>query len=512
MSASSEYARTLASLSGDYQDRRSRLAQQQAEIAAQTARQRGALIGGTLASLGQIPGQIMQQREHDQDRDLKRQQIQAGIETERTQQAHIQQQMAAGPKPPDPLDVQKANVEKLKLGAQILKSATPENWSLVKEFLVNSITGPDTANQYPDTFDPEFVKVHSAIAEEGAQKAAEYFERDPSKDIVNRVTGEVTRAGVPKPATIPNDPNPTEASLALKAAGGDTMSAKALNILRQQHPGQSGAASPVPTLGASIPDVPPGQTNDAFLASLPENVSGKVKALVEGRLALPTRFAKGDTYWQGLLDAAVKYDPTFDAANYNARNKARMDLTSPSGTGGKTINSLNTALQHAGKLSDLIEKLDNYESPLANAVVNPIRKATGHTEVTNFNAVAPQLMKEIERAWRGTGGSTADIQSLIASIGQNLGKQQQREALAAFVDLVNGKLDATQQQRDNIMGAAASGIPILFEQNKPIIDKIHQRASGASDSSSTADKVGDVKTFPNGKKGRWDGQGWELVQ
>jgi len=24
--------------------------------------------------------------------------------------------------------------------------------------------------------------------------------------------------------------------------------------------------------------------------------------------------------------------------------------------------------------------------------------------------------------------------------------------------------------------------------------------------------VGTVKTFPNGKKGKWDGQGWEAIQ
>ena len=28
----------------------------------------------------------------------------------------------------------------------------------------------------------------------------------------------------------------------------------------------------------------------------------------------------------------------------------------------------------------------------------------------------------------------------------------------------------------------------------------------------TGPKVGDIKTFPNGNKGRWDGKGWELVK
>lgn len=219
-------------------------------------------------------------------------------------------------------------------------------------------------------------------------------------------------------------------------------------------------------------------TGDDFLKTLPANIQSEVKAYAEGRRPFPSGMALKSPYFQSLIQLVGQYDPTFDAANYNARNKARTDLTSPNGQGAKTINALNTVLQHAGKLSDLIEKLDNYESPIGNAIVNPLRKATGNTAVTNYNAVAPQVMKEIERAWRGTGGSAGEIKDLIASLSVNLGKQQQREGLQQLMELVKGKLDATQTQRDNIMGPAASSIPILFDQNKGIIDKITQRAGG----------------------------------
>jgi hypothetical protein len=280
-------------------------------------------------------------------------------------------------------------------------------------------------------------------------------------------------------------------------------------------------AGPVGTVGANIPDVQPGQTNEDFLKVLPPETAAKVKMLVEGRLSLPTRFAKGDTYWQGLLDAAAKYDPSFDQANYNARSKARQDLTSPSGTGGKTINAMNTALQHAGRLSDLIEKLDNYDTPIANAVVNPLRSAAGSTSVTNFNAVAPQLMKEIERAWRGSGGSSGEIQDLIKSIGPNMGKQQQREALAQFVELLQGKLDSTTQQRDAIMGPAGASIPVLFKNNEGVMDKILSRAGGSSaapPAALPAVPAGMIRAFdPNGqphlaKQGTPLPAGWTLAK
>lgn len=222
-----------------------------------------------------------------------------------------------------------------------------------------------------------------------------------------------------------------------------------------------------------------GPHGEDFLKSLPAGIASEVKAYAEGKRPFPAGFALKSPYFQSMIQMVGQYDPTFDAANYNARNKTRMDLESPSGTGGKTISALNTAVQHAGKLSDLIEKLDNSEIPLANAVMNPVRSAFGKTEVTNFKAVAPQLMKEIERVWRGTGGSTADIQELIDSISKNAGKQQQREALDQFVGLMEGKLDALTSQRDAALGPlAGKSIPILFEQNKPIIETIRQRAAG----------------------------------
>lgn len=221
-----------------------------------------------------------------------------------------------------------------------------------------------------------------------------------------------------------------------------------------------------------------------FLKSLAPPVASEIKAYAEGRRPFPTGMSYAKL--QPLIALVGQYDPTFDAANYNARNKARTDLTNPSGTGGKTINALNTAIQHLGKLSDLIEELDNTEIPILNAGRNIARNAVGSTKVTNFNVVAPQTMKEVERAWRGAGGSAGEIEALIQSLGPNLGRQQQREALEQFVELAAGKLDATAQQRDNIMGAAASDIPVLFDQNKAIIEKIAKRAKGDTTISVTA--------------------------
>ncbi len=239
--------------------------------------------------------------------------------------------------------------------------------------------------------------------------------------------------------------------------------------------------APIPPVAAPLDSSGQPITGDALLKTFPAAKQKVLTAIIEGRQALPSGTALKDPYWKDLLESANLVDPSFDTVNYNARNKAYTDLSSPSGTGGKSINALNTAAQHISKLSDLVEKLDNFDIPMLNRVRNPVEREFGSTKVTNFDAVQPQAMKEIERLWRGAGGSAGEIDKLKESLGPNMGKQQQREALAEFADLMLGKLDATRSQRDSALGPIASKrVPVLFDQNKATLSKIFERAGKAA--------------------------------
>jgi hypothetical protein len=244
----------------------------------------------------------------------------------------------------------------------------------------------------------------------------------------------------------------------------------------------TGSAAQAPAAGSApsgTPGAAPGQglSGDAFLKTLPTGLGLQVKSYAEGRQAFPTGFALKAPYFQQMLQAVGQYDPSFDAINYNARNKLYSDLTSTNGKGGKAIGALNTAAQHLGRLSDAVEAEGNTNYPMLNAVENPTRTAFGSTKVTDFNAVQPQAMKEIESLWRSQGGSQKDIDELKASLGPNMGLQQQRSALAVFADLMGGKLDSLQGQRDSGLGPVASQrVPILYNKSRPAMLNVYQRA------------------------------------
>src|SRR6185437_3308792 len=93
----------------------------------------------------------------------------------------------------------------------------------------------------------------------------------------------------------------------------------------------AGIASGQP-VGAGTPATPgaPPIMGDPFLQTLQPATGAMVKALAEGRMALPSGFALRSAYWQNILRDLAQYDPGFDLANPAARVQTRKQFTSGS--------------------------------------------------------------------------------------------------------------------------------------------------------------------------------------
>lgn len=319
-------------------------------------------------------------------------------------------------------------------------------------------------------------------------------ERDPNKEV-RGPNGELISAAAPKEKPVLTlDQQIAQAGRPV-SAGGDTVELKRLLKIKSDEAaatrapgapvkvmgtdGVSRWARPESAIGARTDGegglVPPGAsslTGEEFLKALPPALATQIRKLADGSQPFPTGMSMAKM--QPLIQAVGQYDPTFDAGSYQARAKLRAELAKPT----SIINAMNTALQHVGTLSDKIEELGNSDVPSYNAIANPIRTAFGGTGVTNFDAVQPQAMKEIERLWRGSGGSAGEIDALKESLSSGMGRQQQVEALNEFASLIEGKLRTTEQQRDGVMGAYADKLPIIFPGGIAVIEKVRARASG----------------------------------
>jgi hypothetical protein len=235
---------------------------------------------------------------------------------------------------------------------------------------------------------------------------------------------------------------------------------------------QAGAAPPA---GAAVPDVAPGQKNNDFIKTLPPPVASQVKALAEGRMAFPQGAALRSDYWQNMLQNVAKYDPSFDAVNYNARSKTRADFTS--GKAAQQVNAINTVIGHLSGLSDAAEALNNSDIPAFNSIANSISKATGSPKVTNFDTIKKAVSDEVTRVWRQSGGSEADIQAAQKNLDASGSPAQLRGAIATYAGLLESKLGSLNEQYRQGMGT--DKIDMITPGAQKALDAIEKRAGRA---------------------------------
>jgi hypothetical protein len=100
-------------------------------------------------------------------------------------------------------------------------------------------------------------------------------------------------------------------------------------------------------------------------------------------------------------------------------------------------------------------------------------------------------------SWR-----TAAIQALRATAGSKGLRINQAEIAQAIENDIPKLSDTLGTARQKVANIET----MLENAEKSILERDRSTPAPAS-----APKVGETKTFPNGKKGRWDGVGWELV-
>ena len=197
-----------------------------------------------------------------------------------------------------------------------------------------------------------------------------------------------------------------------------------------------------------------------------------MQALAEGRQAFPVGSALRSPYWQNMLAAVGKYDPGFDAVNYNARSKTRADFTS--GTSAKQVNAINTVIGHLSSLDDAANALNNGDVRMFNAIGNYISKATGAPAVTNFDTVKKAVSDEVTRVWRQAGGSEKDIDAAQQNLDSSNSPAQLHQAIATYGDLLESKLSALQEQYRQGMGT--DPVSLVTPQSRATLDRLEQAA------------------------------------
>jgi hypothetical protein len=242
---------------------------------------------------------------------------------------------------------------------------------------------------------------------------------------------------------------------------------------------------------------PVGTRHPEALQSMPTGQAQIAKGIGDYTYPLPSGMALKTPYWQNLIEAATKYNPNLDISQYSVRLKARQDFTT--GTAGKAINSLNTAIGHLDNLSRDSAALSNFggfATPL-NMLKNPIEKASGDTRQGAFTTDADAVATELTNVFRGSGGAEADVKAWRDNLDRDASQAQQQTNIQHAVGLLGSRLDALKQQYEKAVGEPMN-FSLLNAKSAAILDRI---APGVIDTKSFAGSSGGKVTVV-GKDGK----------
>jgi hypothetical protein len=229
----------------------------------------------------------------------------------------------------------------------------------------------------------------------------------------------------------------------------------AQTIFDQEHrdPNAIPGGGPAP---ARNPALPAGERDDSALAGMDAGAQSVVKQLVDYKYPLPTGIALSKPYWQNMLQRAAQYDPSFDASQYQIRQKLRNDFAS--GKSAQAINSLNTVAQHIDRLEQNWEALGNFGglATLANRPVNWAESTVGgDPRVNTFEMDQQAVANELMRTWRQVGADESEIKNWSSKLSPNASPATQQAAIREVYELVRGKLAALKNQYESGMGRPA---------------------------------------------------------
>jgi hypothetical protein len=119
-----------------------------------------------------------------------------------------------------------------------------------------------------------------------------------------------------------------------------------------------------------------------------------------------------------------------------------------SGATSKTINGLNTAIQHMDALGPVADALDNGNLTLLNKAANFYKQQTGSAAPTNFAALKEFVAGEVAKAVLPGGGGDGERQALAAPINAANSPAQLKQAIEQFKTALAGKTEALRNQWD----------------------------------------------------------------
>ena len=200
-----------------------------------------------------------------------------------------------------------------------------------------------------------------------------------------------------------------------------------------------------------------------------------VKAIVEGRMQVPTGFALRSPYWQDVIQRVAKQDPNFDATKYGARAAARR--TFARGPEARNVTALNTVIGHLGTLDEAASALNNKDLRAFNVVANRLATELGDPRIQNFDTAKQAVAEETMRVFRQVGASEMEARMWGERINASGSPAQLRGVIGTLGKLLESRVDAIGQQFERTI--TNTGNPARVDPaNKATLGRLIKQGEG----------------------------------
>ena len=179
-------------------------------------------------------------------------------------------------------------------------------------------------------------------------------------------------------------------------------------------------------------------------SSSPEGDALLAKAIIEGRVD-PTKVNSRN---RKDLIAALTLGPTAnlnDLTGLAGADRARELEYSPKGISGRSIVSINRAVEHLSTLGNLGAALKNGDTRSLNTIGNAFEKQFGADPVTNFNSAKQIVASEIIRSIVPGGGGVSERQDLAKQVEAASSPEQLQGFINTSLELMAGQLKGLEQ-------------------------------------------------------------------
>lgn len=223
----------------------------------------------------------------------------------------------------------------------------------------------------------------------------------------------------------------------------------------------------------------PSLTGQDYLQSVQDpGLRNLISAIADGREQVPRIYRSGKAGEIGptqIAAAVSQFDPTFNAQDFNSRNRTRISFTS--GPDAKNMMNLNQAAAHAQQLVQQIPNLAGHFLPfgLSDPLNSAINNATsgGTAALKNWNTTADALAHEVRSVFAGSsGGTLEELNRNLQTLNGNDPVTSKQAALQTIGRLLQSRIGLLQDKYQQGMGKAGDPFATTYPEAANVLNTL----------------------------------------